>query len=57
MKWKKFKIKTVTDAEDIISATLGEIGVEGVQIEDKIPLSAPCTISGWRVRRSRTRFR
>ena len=39
MKWNKYTIKTITDAEDIISATLGEIGVEGVQIEDKIPLS------------------
>lgn len=39
MKWNKFTIKTITDAEDIISATLGELGVEGVLIEDKIPLS------------------
>lgn len=39
MKWKKFKIKTVTDAEDIIISVLYEIGLEGAQIEDKIPLS------------------
>lgn len=39
MKWDKFTIKTITDAEDILSATLGELGVEGVQIEDKVPLS------------------
>jgi len=39
MKWNKFTIKTITEAEDIISATLGDLGVEGVQIEDKIPLS------------------
>lgn len=39
MKWNKFTIKTITDAEDIISATLGELGVEGVLIEDKVPLS------------------
>ena len=39
MKWKKFKIKTVTEAEDIIISTLCEIGLEGAQIEDKIPLS------------------
>ena len=30
MKWKKFKIKTVTDAEDIIISTLYDIGLEGV---------------------------
>ena len=32
MKWKKFKIKTVTDAEDIIISTLYDIGLEGAQI-------------------------
>ena len=40
MKWVKFKIKTVTDAEDIIISTLYDIGLEGAQIEDKIPLTA-----------------
>ena len=40
MKWKKFKIKTVTDAEDIIISALYDIGLEGAQIEDKIPLTA-----------------
>ena len=40
MKWKKFKIKTVTDAEDIIISTLYDIGLEGAQIEDKVPLTA-----------------
>lgn len=40
MKWKKFKIKTVTEAEDIIISTLYDIGLEGAQIEDKIPLTA-----------------
>ena len=40
MKWIKFKIKTVTDAEDIIISTLYDIGLEGAQIEDKIPLTA-----------------
>lgn len=39
MKWDKYTVKTVTTAEDILSATLAELGVEGVQIEDKIPLS------------------
>ena len=40
MKWMKFKIKTITEAEDIIISTLYDIGFEGAQIEDKIPLTA-----------------
>ena len=40
MKWKKFRIKTVTDAEDIIISTLYDIGLEGAQIEDRVPLTA-----------------
>ena len=40
MKWKKFKIKTTTQAEDIIISTLYDIGLEGAQIEDKVPLTA-----------------
>ena len=40
MKWKKFRIETITDAEDIIIGTLYDIGLEGAQIEDKIPLTA-----------------
>lgn len=40
MKWVKFKIKTVTDAEDIIISALYDIGLEGAQIEDKVPLTA-----------------
>lgn len=41
MKWVKFRIKTITDAEDIIISTLYDIGLEGAQIEDKIPLTPP----------------
>lgn len=40
MKWVKFRIKTVTEAEDIIISTLYDIGLEGAQIEDRVPLSA-----------------
>lgn len=40
MKWKKFRIRTVTEAEDIIISTLYDIGLEGAQIEDKVPLTA-----------------
>lgn len=39
MKWNKFTLKTVTGAEDIVIATLAELGVEGVEIEDKVPLT------------------
>ncbi len=39
MKWLKFRIKTVTEAEDIIISTLYDIGLEGAQIEDKVPLT------------------
>ena len=40
MKWTKFRIKTITDAEDIIVSALYDIGLEGAQIEDKVPLTA-----------------
>ncbi len=40
MKWIKFKIKTITEAEDIIISTMYDIGLEGAQIEDKVPLTA-----------------
>ncbi len=40
MKWLKFRIKTLTEAEDIVISTLYDIGLEGAQIEDKIPLTA-----------------
>lgn len=40
MKWKKYTILTTTAAEDFISSALADLGIEGVQIEDNIPLSA-----------------
>lgn len=40
MRWMKFKIKTITDAEDIIISSLYDLGLEGAQIEDKVPLTA-----------------
>ncbi len=40
MKWVKFKIRTVTDAEDIIVSTLYDMGLKGAQIEDNVPLTA-----------------
>ena len=40
MKWLRFRIKTTVDAEDIVISTLYDIGLEGAQIEDNVPLSA-----------------
>lgn len=39
MQYNKYTIKTITEAEDIISASLAELGIEGIEIEDKIPLT------------------
>ena len=40
MKWVKFRVRTISEAEDIIISTLYDIGLEGAQIEDKVPLTA-----------------
>ena len=39
MKWNRFTVKTKTEAEDIVISTLAEVGIEGVEIQDKQPLS------------------
>ena len=39
MKWNQFRLKTTIEAEDIVSSMLADLGIEGVQIEDKIPLT------------------
>ena len=39
MKWNQFRLKTTTQAEDIVSSMLNDLGIEGVQIEDRIPLT------------------
>lgn len=39
MKWNKFTLKTLAAVEDIVISTLAEAGVEGVEIEDKVPLT------------------
>lgn len=39
MKWKKVTVHTTVEAEDLVSMMLMELGVEGVQIEDNLPLS------------------
>ncbi len=39
MRWNKFTLKTRSEVEDIVISTLAEAGVEGVEIEDKVPLT------------------
>ena len=39
MKWNQFRLKTTTQAEDIVSSMLMDLGIQGVQIEDKVPLT------------------
>lgn len=39
MKWKKFTLTTTTEAVDLISCAFDEIGIEGIEIEDNIPLT------------------
>lgn len=39
MKWNRFTVKTKTEAEDIVISTLAEVGIEGVEIQDKQPLT------------------
>ena len=39
MKWNRFTVKTKTEAEDIDISTLAEVGIEGVEIQDKQPLT------------------
>ncbi|MGI6007933.1 MAG: 50S ribosomal protein L11 methyltransferase [Ruminococcus sp.] len=39
MKWNKFTLKTKAEAEDIVIAALADVGIQGVEIEDHVPLS------------------
>ncbi len=39
MKWKKFTLKTTTEAVDYLSGMFDEIGIQGIEIEDNIPLT------------------
>ena len=39
MKWNKYTLKTRTEAEDLISSMMQDVGIEGIEIEDKVPLS------------------
>ena len=40
MKWLRIRIRTTTEAEDIMVSDMCDIGLEGAQIEDHIPLTA-----------------
>ena len=44
MKWKKYTIETTTAAEDFMSSMLMDLGIEGIEIEDNIPLSKDCLL-------------
>lgn len=39
MKWNKFTLKTTTQATDLVIGVLVENGIDGVEIQDNIPLS------------------
>ena len=39
MKWNKFKLKKRSEVEDIVISTLADVGIEGVEIQDKQPLT------------------
>ena len=39
MKWKKYTIETTTEAIDLVSDMLSELGIQGIEIEDNVPLT------------------
>ncbi|MCI9422540.1 MAG: 50S ribosomal protein L11 methyltransferase [Dorea sp.] len=39
MRWNQFRLTTTTEAEDIVSSMLMDLGIQGVQIEDRVPLT------------------
>ncbi len=39
MKWNRYTIETTTAAEDLISSALADLGIEGVEIENMVPLT------------------
>ena len=39
MKWNQFRLTTTAEAEDIVSSMLMDLGIQGVQIEDNVPLT------------------
>ena len=39
MRWNKYTLTTTTEAEDMISSMMMDVGIEGIEIEDRVPLS------------------
>lgn len=39
MRWMKFTIHTTTEAVDLISSLLDELGIQGIEIQDNVPLT------------------
>ena len=39
MKWNKITIDTTVEATDMISYELAELGIEGIEVEDHVPLT------------------
>ena len=39
MKWNRYTIKTTTEAVDLISCMLAELGIEGIEIQDNVQLT------------------
>ena len=39
MKWKKFTLTTTTEAVDLVSSMLDDVGIEGIEVEDNVPLT------------------
>ncbi len=39
MKWNKYTIQTTTEAVDLISCMLSELGIEGIEIQDNVQLT------------------
>lgn len=40
MKWNKYTLKTTTNATDLVSGMLVELGIDGIEVKDNVPLSA-----------------
>lgn len=40
MKWYAFRLKTTVEAEDIVASMLMDLGIEGVEIDNTVPLTA-----------------
>ena len=39
MKWTKVSLKTTNEAVDLVCNMINELGIEGSQIEDNIPIT------------------